>query len=516
MNMQSEVDEKLNKFFENLDKNYVKVSEILSQLDLSTLYPNNNNKAEQFFKLYIYRGIKGITTFLTLIKSLDEMQTLQLGFCKDENNQLQLPSKRVYNKFMQEHVTLELKSQLNSIVEKILSLATQNNVLLDIEIVKHTINKNKISIDKEFREAVKVAKKLFYPIVDLKIGKNATFTTKDILNILIYVGYTNHFANDGCAVFKDENPNIKVPNGDTLMYHFGKLSDMDDVLKISDKLLNVVLTFGKRNYCLLKRNKLRIAFDLHYISYYGDPNDSYVVESKYERGTTHFYCFLTCSTIVAGKRFILDVIPKSSFDSVENLLDEMIDRVKKKVRIDFACLDRGFNRVKVIQVLNKHKVKYIMPLIKWDNIKEWFDKIEGIPAKKIKNFEIGSKEKVTTNLYFVSPEKDEDKIQDKVVFISNLDIPEMLAFKLFSMYGKRWGIETSYRQLDNDLLPRTTSKNFVIRLFYFIFSVCLFNLWILVKIIVSLNVYGRIKDNLHITLKRFIVVLYKIYIDPGG
>ncbi|MEF8849132.1 MAG: hypothetical protein V5A68_08395, partial [Candidatus Thermoplasmatota archaeon] len=62
-------------------------------------------------------------------------------------------------------------------------------------------------------------------------------------------------------------------------------------------------------------------------------------------------------------------------------------------------------------------------------------------------------------------------------------------------YGKRWGIETSYRVKKHSYLPQTTSKNYQIRLFYFLFSVLLYNLWI--------GIYGSVDKDHLITSKLF-------------
>ena len=60
---------------------------------------------------------------------------------------------------------------------------------------------------------------------------------------------------------------------------------------------------------------------------------------------------------------------------------------------------------------------------------------------------------------------------------------------------------------------KETSKNYKIRLFYFLFSCCLYNLWVLVNICVSMTVYGRIRDKPIITAKMFAVILYRIKLD---
>ena len=199
-------------------------------------------------------------------------------------------------------------------------------------------------------------------------------------------------------------------------------------------------------------------------------------------------------------------------DNLEDLVDQLIKRAKSKVRIRYVYLDRGFDRAEVINILKKNNVKFIMPKIRTYSVKSWFDKTEDCKSKVVKNFKIG--DKATINLVLVD---DEQGI--KRAFATNIDIPEQLTHYLFKFYKSRWGIETSYRQINNDFLARTTSTNYHIRLFYFLFSVCLYNLWVLVNLCVSLKIYGRLYEKPIITSKLFAILLYKIqeeYVDPGG
>jgi len=86
--------------------------------------------------------------------------------------------------------------------------------------------------------------------------------------------------------------------------------------------------------------------------------------------------------------------------------------------------------------------------------------------------------------------------------------------KMNMLYGKRWGIETSYKVKKHSFLPKTTSKNYLIRIFYFLFSVLLYNLWLLADILIWLALFGEVKQDHLITSKYFGTILYTI--DPGG
>jgi putative transposase len=89
-----------------------------------------------------------------------------------------------------------------------------------------------------------------------------------------------------------------------------------------------------------------------------------------------------------------------------------------------------------------------------------------------------------------------------------------LTERLFILYGKRWGIESSYKVKKQSYLPKTTSKNYLIRLFYFMFSVLMYNLWILADILIWLALFGTVKEDHLLTSKYFGTVLYMV--DPGG
>ncbi|MBU3913687.1 MAG: hypothetical protein KKE50_06360 [Nanoarchaeota archaeon] len=57
----------------------------------------------------------------------------------------------------------------------------------------------------------------------------------------------------------------------------------------------------------------------------------------------------------------------------------------------------------------------------------------------------------------------DDRLGIKRAFVCNFDIAPCLAYHFYEIYSKMWGIETGYR-------------NYHIRLFYFLFSTCLYNL----------------------------------------
>ena len=514
-----EIEDQLKKLFESLGSKFVKVSFILSELDISEISRDIAQRGsiysiDSMIKLYIYKRVKAIMSFNALIRSLSEEDALNLGFHRDTNNNIMLPKKRTFNYFSSNHKSLINK--LNLIASKVTSISLDNNIALDLNLLEKTTNNANSEFQKSqaVKETIRLIKKLVYPKINIKISKNAKVTTKDLLDILVHVAYSHDFINDGCATFKTEERKIKVPNPDTILYHFKKFDSVEDTEEIFRNVFDFIFNFAKSNYRLLNRRELDIAIDTHQIPYYGKnlyPNFTKggIAEGV---GTRKFLNFITCSIVVGGKRFAIDAIPMHPVDSLEELVEKIIKRAKSKIKIRHCYLDRGFDRTEVVKVLKRNNVKFLMPKIKSYTVKAWYDKSKDCKARVIKDFKIGQNTNV--NLILV-----DDKKGIKRAFSTNLDIPEQLAHYLFSFYKFRWGIETSYRQIDHDFLARTTSRNFNLRLFYFLFSVCLYNLWVLVNLCVSLKIYGRLSQTPIISAKLFAVLLYKFredYIDPGG
>jgi putative transposase len=399
---------------------------------------------------------------------------------------------------------------LDLIVEQILTHCVHKNID-DIKIISPYAKKCRTpSEDELFEEAVKMVKRFVYPIIVIPIRNNTNITTKDILDVLVHVASDNSFCFDGTKKFRYLHKDKHLPKGDTILYHLSKLHKRY-VHSISEKVLDAVFHFAKKEYAIIKNRLVDIAFDVHEIPFYGCKDLWYVLGGKYQNGTSYFCKYVTCSIVVSGRRFTLDVQPLTPKDSLQKILDKMIIRVKSKVHIGICYMDRGFDRISIYHVLKKHHVRYLMPKALSSTVKQWMDKAEGAPAYIVNNFKIGSKNNfVYTTLVLV-----DDNEGIKRAFSTNLRIGIQIAHKLYYLYSKRWGIETAYRQMDKDFKPRTTSKNYNLRLLYFFFTVILFNFWVLVNICISIKKYGKIIDKPVISGKLFLAVLLTVQVDVG-
>src|SRR3989338_6530367 len=186
-----EIRRELNKTFESISEKWVKTSSILKKLNLQLIEQRQSKfSPESLIKLYLYRRIKGINYYEKVVEHLErnEADAFDLGFSRDENNKLEFPTKRAFNKFFNNKIDDELKLQLDNISKEILRIATQKGIVLDIELVNKAIKDKKDKKRekrKAFHEAIKLVKKLVYPQINIKIKENGKFTTKDLLDVLV-------------------------------------------------------------------------------------------------------------------------------------------------------------------------------------------------------------------------------------------------------------------------------------------------------------------------------------------
>ena len=178
------------------------------------------------------------------------------------------------------------------------------------------------------------------------------------------------------------------------------------------------------------------------------------------------------------------------------MLDTKEDIVKKLLenspRPSVLLMDRGFFKTEIIKLLESMGINFIMPAVRNERIKRMLNEYAKGNIPSVIEYEMGSK------VYLVIAKKkgskEEDKPDDKfIAFVTNIkfDDPERIVSVIPEEYRYRWGIETSYR-VEDGFEAKTTSRNFTLRVIYFMLSIILYNLWILTRVEVqgtALTVY---------------------------
>ena len=158
-------------------------------------------------------------------------------------------------------------------------------------------------------------------------------------------------------------------------------------------------------------------------------------------------------------------------------------KMRKYVEIRCVLMDRGFYDVQVAKIVDNLGVKFIIFSKIYKNLKDVLDIIGERYVEM--NRMIGTKYTDCVEVNFVSHYNKSRKM--RFSYITNMNLTPKEAYNL---YRKRWGIETGYR-VKGDFKANTTSKSRTIRIAYLMISICLYNIWVLVNLIVDGNVIKR-------------------------
>ena len=494
-----------------------KISEILHSLNLDTrIELKSIFSRDSILKLLVFSKLKGIRSHVKLSKFLNAHpdDAIALGFCRDSDDKIRVPDRRSIEYFVNKKLTKENEELISFIVKTIEEVADKTGIVLDREIMQRkTTAKNETACDKTIldrrtkrtEELCAEVKRLLLKRLRFDMHKNAFFKDSDLLDLLIHIALTQDFAENGSKTLNLLR-NHRIPNSDTLFYHLKKTRDFDESRGVFMKIFDTVFKLAKRSGLIIDR-KVDVAIDSTEWFYYGDHGHPMVVGKKPERGTTWCFKFITLDIVERGERFTLLALPVSSLDNQTNRVEELINYAKERVHINRAYLDRGFLSAECINRLKKLGVTFIIPTK--DNTKA-VSSARGLkPPFIVKDCKMAE---CTYNLIMV----EED--HKRHGFVTNMGLNAndvMFAKEIANLYRKRWQIETGYRVKALAFRGKTTSRNYLIRYFYFMLSVVLYNLWLFVDMLVIAFLGLRAGKTL-VSAKQFGTILMSEKEDSGG
>ena len=407
----------------------------------------------------------------------------------------------------------EQRDLIDFIVSKIEEVSEKFGILFDIQTLvpkrpkKVTKKRNQdLQRRKNTKEVCKLIKKRFSPFIDFKLRHNTVYRKNQFIDLMLHMGMTRDFAENGSKTLSELREK-RSPNADTLLYHIKNHNDLKEIQKMYLTLFEILWTMIKQSNTIDIQKTYDVAIDYTEWLYYGNRNTLMVVGKKPERGTSKCYKFATINIVETGKRFTLLALPVGPFDNKDEILKELLDYTIKRIKIRRIYADRGFFDSNSIKIFNKYHLKYLMPCTHYSTVKKALDLM--CAPSVVKDFEMKD---ITFNMVIIEDEEGNKRAFATNEYYSENDLN--LAERLFYLYSKRWGIETSYRVKKHSFLPKTTSKNYLIRIFYFLFSVLFYNLWLLADILIWMSIFGEVGQDHLVTSKYFGTILYNI--DPGG
>ena len=234
------------------------------------------------------------------------------------------------------------------------------------------------------------------------------------------------------------------------------------------------------------KHDFNVAIDLTLIPYHGQPYEDQkeIVRSAPKSGTTHFHGYATVSIVRDNRRYVVALRFIEYGEEMADTVRWLLKRLKSlHFRIRRVFLDKGFCSKPVFKVLKQHKVSFVTPI-----------PVRGKSGGVRTLFQGKSR---ATTYTFNSPKHGQYTVQAVVVkryskgrygrhkskwfayAVSGLPAG-YLPSHVFELYRQRFGIESSYRQM-NQVRARTSTRNPVIRLLLVGLAFVLFNLYITLR-----------------------------------
>lgn len=518
-----EIENDINKAFEEIDLDKIKLSQFLGKLKLHPLkyyLMRNYSRCGRGRKpvhpplpqarTIIFKRLKEIRSrsgvLFRLRRNLDEARDLGYDIYKG------IPTEQGFYLFINNRVDQNCESIMDFVVDKIREKCKEEDKIIDIDFIdsknvsesrsKTTIWRQK---KKKFEEAVNFLKWKAFPSIDFRIPDKGRYDNIHFLDLLTFVAMRNVCTNEGynllSEIYEDK---IKIPTSHTLLNHIRSMK-LDEIynmfLKANEKILNVVKKNGRL------KGRVDVAIDFTDIMYYGDKNTPMIIETKPKDGTCHAYEFITIKIVSGNEQYTLMALPVNKLSDTIKLVEKLLKYARKWVTIRRLYVDREFYTTQFVNLFKRMGIKFIMPAIRTSKIKKAL--IEN-KSPSFTRYEMKGEEDAEFNLVIVNNEEGKP-----IPFATNCNPLEMFLLNPFKIYGHRWDIETGYRVIKHNFFPKTTSKNYKVRLFYFLFSVLLYNCWMLTNVVVGIHLYGKIIQEKVITAKVFVTRFFVARVDYG-
>lgn len=543
--MTTNIENHLIELFNKTNETLIRISSILMFLDFSEFVNEQDAVTKHaiisIIRLYIFRLVKGLKNYEKLKAYLNENQSeaFELGFFKDEKNNISILPKRTFNHYLKTKFTSQQIQELQSIAQMIIKESQKRKILLDENIVEDTLKKESVKksvkvTDQLIREKTKLIKKFFGPHLDFNLKCNSLYKQSEILDVLFRATQSRYcYVNGALEKLKIVDKDNSKPTEKTIMNHLHKLQKTNnpgtEIEEYFQKIVKSMFNYLRSNYNLPAR-KFDISYDLTDVHYYGKKDMKFSCGGKHDHSTSTFHKYLICKVDLIDVEFFIDVIPVFAWNTtmLEKLLDRSLERVKKMIPVGLIKMDRQFsNDSEIHRVLQKHKVDYLMIGKGGNSLDKLFDQCEVETTKIFKNvLAPGSKKNPVYINVAIVENKDKikldegDKIRDQIMFIfSNPNTTINDVYKFGRWYRRRWNIENGIKQLKHSSIRiRTTSTNYFIRAFDFMLSCSFYNLWLFENILITLAVDGKLIHKVYVTIEVFMYLLTEEedwYVPPG-
>jgi len=347
--------------------------------------------------------------------------------------------------------------------------------------------------DEQIRRTTRLARNHGFDGFDSDRAQNASYEDTQFFELQTFMGMVGCGTAQGSARFQFRRGEEYGPHGDThlrAVKQFEPTELVEGFDQASDRLLSAIADEASF------RRPVTAAIDITTIPYYGEVGGMPMV-SGMQGEEKRAFKFATLSIVGENIPLVLAVEPireSSSWDrnppnQAHRVVRRLVQRAKEHVPVETVLCDREFDSKRVYQTLSNLGVNYLIPTRINSTEREVIETMDAdgqAVAVESASVHVESGSHPMQFLYVPSTSG-----EGTTVFATNLRVGPEEAESFCRRYSRRWQIENEYKSIKSDFLAKTSSKDYRVRLFYFVFAVLLYNIWRLTDFLLKAGVDGE-------------------------
>lgn len=238
-------------------------------------------------------------------------------------------------------------------------------------------------------------------------------------------------------------------------------ANLPELSELTQGLLDALYSFGShRNF---RRRLWVLAIDEHRNPFYGDRGTFAITGGQKKHGSKYAFSYATAVLVHHRHRLTVGLIPLVGGEKPHEIVAALLAQISSRgLKLRGVVLDSAFDSGETLLLLQQRKLSYTVPLRKkgnGDNPRNAFwDEEEG-KILKVSWRTKKTRRKVNTRAVVVRRRKEKEK---KVYAFGGWDAGEARSQVRRAALAKRWyrkrfGIETSYRQMRQGKAKTTTT-----------------------------------------------------------
>jgi putative transposase len=336
-------------------------------------------------------------------------------------------------------------------------------------------------------------------------GKKCTL--ENVFELILKASAGQTSVNDVC----DDTPGAASGVAVMAALHKALPEKLNQMWRLEARLNNVLVANLTSK---MRRVRCDIAIDLVLVPYHGEPkhDENEVRRSQAREGTTHFHCYATAYMIYKDQRVTLALTFVRKGDTMPDILRRLFKRLDAlNLNVKKLYLDKGFYSIAVIRLLKTRGTPFILPAIARKNggvSKLFVGRASYTTSYTLHNQKLGSEAVDLALARKYSKGRYRRKRSKWFAYVTYRVRTHPL--QIFQFYRRRFGIESSYRQM-NRVRARTSSTNPALRLLYVGIAFFLINTWVRLKQLYACDLHrdGRRVNPRRLTLLRMMHLLIR-------